>query len=375
MPETGRAEPKEERETMRSRNGQRKQPTSYEDSQQIVAVKPPGYAGVQSPIPAQVEENSRGDQNDLLEQMLERENLFHALKQVRKNRGAPGVDGMTVEELPDYLRTNWEVTKDQLLKGAYRPSPVKRVEIPKPGGGIRLLGIPTVLDRLIQQALLQVMTPIFDPIFSPYSFGFRPRKRAHDAVKQAQSYIQEGYRWVVDMDLEKFFDRVNHDILMSRVARRVKDKRVLKLIRSYLNAGVMVNGITKETGEGTPQGGPISPLLANILLDDLDKELTKRGHKFVRYADDCNIFVKSQKAGQRVMESIINLVEDKLKLKVNREKSAVDRPWKRKFLGFSFLTNREATIRLAPKTLKRFKERIREITSRTKAISMEERIN
>lgn len=294
---------------MRSSNGQRKQPTPYGDSRQSVAVKLQGYAGVPSPIPAQVEENSRGDQNGLLERVLERENLLAALKQVKRNGGAPGVDGMTVEQLPDYLRTHWETIKAQLLEGTYRPSPVKRVEIPKPGGGVRLLGIPTALDRLIQQALLQVMTPIFDPDFSPCSFGFRPGKRAHDAVKQAQKYIQEGYNWVVDMDLEKFFDRVNHDMLMARVARKVKDKRILKLIRAYLNAGVMINGITKETVEGTPQGGPLSPLLANILLDDLDKELTKRGHKFVRYADDCNIFVKSQRAGQRVMESVINLVE------------------------------------------------------------------
>jgi len=359
---------------MRSSNGQRKQPTSYEDSQHKVTVKPQGYAGVPSPIPAQVGENSRGDQNDLLERVLERENLFRALKQVRKNGGAPGVDGMKVDELPDHLKTSWVAIKGQLLTGAYRPSPVKRVEIPKPGGGVRLLGIPTVLDRLIQQALLQEMTLIFDSEFSMYSYGFRPGKRAHDAVKQAQNYIQEGYRWVVDMDLEKFFDKVNHDILMARVARKVKDKRVLRLIRAYLNAGVMENGITKETVEGTPQGGPLSPLLANILLDDVDKELTKRGHKFVRYADDCNIFVKSNRAGQRVMESVIRIVEGKLKLKVNREKSAVDRPWKRKFLGFSYLSNKEATIRLAPKTLEKVKDRIREITSRTKPIALKERI-
>ena len=237
-----------------------------------------------------------------------------------------------------------------------------------------MLGIPTVMDRLIQQALLQVMTPIFDPYFSPNSFGFRPGKRAHDAVKQAQAYIQEGYRYVVDMDLEKFFDRVNHDILMARVARKVKDKRVLKLIRGYLNAGVMENGVTKETVEGTPQGGPLSPLLANILLDDLDQELTKRGHCFVRYADDCNIFVKSKRAGERVMNSVIQFVEGKLKLRVNREKSAVDRPWNRKFLGFSFLPNRQATIRLAPKTIERFKEKIREITNRTRPMSISERI-
>jgi group II intron reverse transcriptase/maturase len=252
--------------------------------------------------------------------------------------------------------------------------PVKRVEIPKPGGGTRLLGIPTVMDRFIQQALLQVMNPIFDRDFSPNSFGFRPGKRAHDAVKQAQRYIQEGHRWVVDMDLEKFFDKVNHDILMARVARKVEDKRVLKLIRGYLNAGVMENGVVKDTEEGTPQGGPLSPLLANILLDDLDKELTARGHRFARYADDCNIFVKSERAGKRVMESVMSFVEGKLKLKVNKDKSAVARPWNRKLLGFSFLKDRKATIRLAPKTLERFKEKIRELTSRTRSMPMELRI-
>ena len=228
-------------------------------------------------------------------------------------------------------------------------------------------------DKILSH-LLQVMTPIFDPEFSPNSFGFRPGKRAHDAVKKAQSYIQAGNRYVVDMDLEKFFDRVNHDILMARVARKVKDKRTLKLIRSYLNAGVMVNGVVLATEEGTPQGGPLSPLLANILLDDLDKELTKRGHSFVRYADDCNILVKSKRAGLRVLESVTQFVEGKLKLKVNRDKSAVDRPWNRKFLGFSFLVNKEATIRLAPKTLERIKDKVREITSRTRSVAMEQRI-
>ncbi|MGI6449252.1 MAG: group II intron reverse transcriptase/maturase [Desulfitobacteriia bacterium] len=360
---------------MRSHDEQRKQPTSYEGLRQKVAVKPQGYVGAPSSSSAQVDHSSREDQGDLLDRMLERNNLRLAYRRVVQNGGAPGIDGVTVKDLKAHLWECWDTVKAELLTGTYKPAPVRRVEIPKPGGGVRLLGIPTVMDRLIQQALLQVMTPIFDPYFSPNSFGFRPGKRAHDAVKQAQAYIQEGYRYVVDMDLEKFFDRVNHDILMARVARKVKDKRVLKLTRGYLNAGVMENGVTKETVEGTPQGGPLSPLLANILLDDLDQELTKRGHRFVRYADDCNIFVKSKRAGERVMKSVIQFVEGKLKLRVNREKSAVDRPWNRKFLGFSFLPNRQATIRLAPKTIERFKEKIREITSRTRPMSMSERIH
>jgi len=359
---------------MRSHDEQRKQPTSNEGSRQREAVKPRGYAGAPSSSSAQVEKTFREDPNELLERMLERNNLRHAYKRVKQNGGAPGVDGVTVEHLQAHLGEHWETVKRSLQAGTYKPMPVRRVEIPKPGGDIRLLGIPTVMDRLIQQALQQVMTPIFDPHFSPNSYGFRPGKRAHDAVKQAQAYIQEGYRFVVDMDLEKFFDRVNHDILMARVARKVKDKRILKLIRAYLNAGVMENRISQETTEGTPQGGPLSPLLANILLDDLDQELTQRGHRFVRYADDCNLFVKSKRAGERVMESMTHFVEGKLKLKVNREKSAVDRPWKRKFLGFSFLSNRQATIRLAPKTIERFKDKIREITSRTRSMAMSERI-
>ena len=360
---------------MRSSKEQRKQPTSYnEGSRQRAAVKPPGYAGAHSSSPAQLAPSSREVQSDLLEQMLQRDNLLQAFKRVKQNKGAPGVDGVTVEQLQEHMWQHWDMVLNQLLTGTYQPKPVKRVEIPKPGGGVRLLGIPTVMDRFIQQALLQVMTPIFDPGFSENSFGFRPGRRAHDAVIKAQSYIREGYRWVVDMDLAQFFDRVNHDILMARVARKVKDKRVLKLIRAYLNAGVMEHGITKGTVEGTPQGGPLSPLLANILLDDLDKELTRRGHCFVRYADDNNVFVRSRRAGERVMKSITRFVEGKLKLKVNRDKSAVDRPWKRKFLGFSFLLDKQATVRLAPKTIERFKSRIRELTSRSKPVSMDKRI-
>lgn len=359
---------------MRSREEQRKQPTSEEGSRQRAAVKPPGYAGAQSFSSAQLAPSSCEVQSDLLEQMLQRNNLLQAFKRVKQNKGSPGVDGVTVEQLREHLWQHWDMVKNQLLSGTYQPMPVKRVKIPKPGGGVRLLGIPTAMDRFIQQALLQVMTPIFDPGFSENSFGFRPGRRAHDAVIKAQSYIREGHLWVVDMDLAQFFDRVNHDILMSRVARKVKDKRILKLIRAYLNAGVMEHGVTKGTVEGTPQGGPLSPLLANILLDDLDKELTRRGHCFVRYADDNNVFVRSRRAGERVMKSITRFVEGKLKLKVNREKSAVDRPWKRKFLGFSFVSNQEASIRLAPKSIERFKCRIRELSSRSKPVSMVKRI-
>jgi RNA-directed DNA polymerase len=310
---------------------------------------------------------------ELWEQVWGRENLFAALKRVESNGGAPGIDGMTVKDLRPYLRDHWLEIREALESGAYKPSPVRRVEIPKPEGGIRLLGIPTVIDRLLQQAIAQVLTPIFERKFSPYSYGFRPGRSAHKAIKQAQEYTQAGYEWVVDIDLEKFFDRVNHDMLMARVAREVKDKRVLKLIRAYLNSGVMVNGVVMDTEEGTPQGGPLSPLLSNIMLDDLDKELEQRGHKFVRYADDCNIYVKTQRAGERVMESVRSFLEKKLKLKVNPKKSKVDKAQRVKFLGFSFYKYKgEMLIRVAGRSLERFREKLRRLTKRTRSGKLED---
>nr|WP_236713227.1 group II intron reverse transcriptase/maturase [Moorella thermoacetica] len=307
-----------------------------------------------------------------MEQVVTRENMLAALKRVERNGGAPSVDSTPTERLRDQIRAEWPRILEELLAGTYRPMPVRRVEIPKRGGGKRLLGIPTVMDRLIQQALLRVLTPIFEPQFSEASFGFRPGRRAHDAVRKARQYVEEGYEWAVDLDIEKYFDRVNHDILMARVAWRVTDKSVLTLIRRYLQTGVMVNGVVIETAEGTPRGGPISPLLANILLDDLDKELEKRGHKFVCYADDCNIYVKSKRAGERVMASIRNFLQERLKLKINEQKSAVDRPWELKFLGFSMYKHKAGVIliRLAPQTIDRVKTKIREITARNKPVSM-----
>jgi group II intron reverse transcriptase/maturase len=280
---------------------------------------------------------------------------------------------MTVEELRPYIVAHWREVREALDGGRYRPSPVRRVGIPKPDGGERQLGIPTVLDRFIQQAVAQALTAQFEPLFSPHSYGFRPGRSAHDAMKQAQAYVQEGYEWAVDIDLERFFDRVNHDMLMARVARVVKDKRVLKLIRAYLESGVMVNGVVMDTEEGTPQGGPLSPLLSNIVLDDLDKELEKRGHKFVRYADDCNIYVKTQRAGERVMGSVVQFLEKKLKLRVNRQKSKVDRASKVKFLGFSFYKYREEVrIRVATESMQRFRQRLRRLTRRTRSGKLEE---
>jgi len=300
-----------------------------------------------------------------MEQVVRRANLIAAHQRVVRNGGAPGVDGLTVEQLMDYCRAHWACIRQGLLDGTYVPQPIRKVEIPKPGGqGVRTLGIPTVLDRLIQQALLQVLQPIFDPTFSADSFGFRPGRSTHDAVKRAREHIAAGHRWVVDLDLEKFFDRVNHDVLMARVARRVKDKRVLRLIRRYLQAGMMAGGVVSPRVEGTPQGGPLSPLLSNILLDDLDQELAARGHRFVRYADDCNVYVRSKAAGERVLASLERFLAKRLRLKINRDKSAVARPWERKFLGYSVTVHRETKLKIAPASVQRFKKKLRPLLRR-----------
>jgi len=307
----------------------------------------------------------------LMEEIVDRENLKEALRRVKANKGSPGVDGMTVDQLDDYLKQQWPTILEQLLSGTYKPKPVKRVEIPKPDGGVRKLGIPTVLCRFVQQAVMQVLQRQWDPTFSNFSYGFRPGRSAHQAVAQAQRYIAEGYNWVIDLDLEKFFDRVNHDKLMAQIAKRVEDKRLLKLIRAFLNAGVMENGLISPSVEGTPQGGPLSPLLSNLVLDTLDRELERRGHRYVRYADDCNIYVRSERAGQRVMKSVTSFITGQLKLKVNENKSAVARPQERKFLGFSFTDGPEVKRAIAPKALDRFKDRIREITRQAKGVSMD----
>jgi RNA-directed DNA polymerase len=320
-----------------------------------------GKRGIESPAIAE----------QLMEEVCGRENCKQALKRVKANKGSAGVDGMTVQQLPEYLKQHWPVIREQLLSGTYEPQPVRRVEIPKPDGGVRKLGIPTVLDRFIQQAVMQVLQGKWDRTFSDHSYGFRPGRSAHQAVEQAQQYIAEGYRWVVDLDLEKFFDRVSHDKLMARIGTRISDRRMLKLIQSFLKAGVMEDGLVSPVDEGTPQGGPLSPLLSNIVLDEFDRELERRGLRFARYADDSNIYVRSRRAGERVMASISAFITTKLKLKVNQQKSAVARPWERKFLGFSFTSNREPKRRIAPKAVLRFKERVRELTSRTRGVSIE----
>jgi RNA-directed DNA polymerase len=307
----------------------------------------------------------------LIEEVCERENCKQALSRVKANKGSPGVDGMTVNDLSGYLKQHWPAIREQLLSGTYKPQPVRRVEIPKPDGGVRKLGIPTVLDRFVQQAVMQVLQRRWDRTFSEHSYGFRPGRSAHQAVAQAQQYMAAGYRWVVDLDLEKFFDRVNHDKLMAKIAERVGDKRLLKLIRAFLTAGVMEGGLVSPVDEGTPQGGPLSPLLSNIVLDEFDQELERRGLRFARYADDCNIYVRSRRAGERVIESVTRFVTARLKLKVNQQKSAVARPWERKFLGFSFTAGREPRRRIAPKAVMRFKERVRELTQRTRGVSVE----
>jgi RNA-directed DNA polymerase len=300
----------------------------------------------------------------LMEEVLRREHLFAALRRVQANKGAPGVDGMRVEELPEHLRQTWPAIREQLLSETYVPAPVRAVYRPKPGGGTRLLGIPTALDRLIAQAILQVLVPIFDPDFSERSYGFRPGRSAHQALEQACRDMADGYRWVVHLDLEKFFDSVNHDMVMSRVARKVKDKRLLRLIRRYLNAGIMQEGLVSQREAGMPQGSPLSPLLSNILLDEFDKELERRGHRFCRYADDANVYVQSKRAGLRVMASLTRFLDDRLRLTVNPNKSVVDRPWNCTFLGYTVTNNRPPRLKPAPKSVHRAKDRIRQMTHR-----------
>jgi RNA-directed DNA polymerase len=338
-------------------------------------VKPEGSRRGQSLFLAATSPHPHPAPVTLFERFLSRENLARALKRVEENHGAPGPDGMRTEELRPWLRAHWPEVRARLDAGTYRPQPVRRVFIPKPGGKVRGLGVPTVLDRLIQQALLQVLTPIFDPHFSDRSYGFRPGRSAHQAVRRAQEAIAAGHTWVVDLDLEAFFDRVNHDALMARCARRIDDKKVLKLLRAYLNAGVMQDGVKVPQEEGTPQGSPLSPLLANVMLDDLDQELTGRGHHFVRYADDIMIYMKSERAGERVMESTRRFVLKRLKLRVNEEKSAVAPATSRPFLGFAFfMRDKEVKVRLDPKAKTAVKQRLRRLTGRSWRVSMEVRI-
>jgi RNA-directed DNA polymerase len=332
--------------------------------------------GMGAPSTTATNENAHFKSEKLTEAVVERNNMRQALKRVVSNKGAPGVDGMRVEELTFYLKENWEGIREQLLHGTYIPAAVLSVEIPKAGGkGTRMLGIPTVVDRLIQQAMLQVLTPIFDPTFSESSFGFRPGRSAHQAVLKAKSYVAGGKRWVVDIDIEKFFDKVNHDILMHKLSHKVADKRMLKLIRRYLQAGIMIGGVTSPRVEGAPQGGPLSPILSNVLLDELDKELEKRGHAFVRYADDANIYVGSEAAAERVIKSVTGFIEKRLKLKVNTAKSASTRPWKRKFLGYSMTWHKAPRLKVAPEAIARLKTKIRTVIHRGRGRNLGKTIN
>jgi RNA-directed DNA polymerase len=331
----------------------------------------PSGKGTESTL-AQYESESLAESERLMEAVCEARNLKQALRRVKRNNGSPGVDGMKAEELPGWLIANWNRLREELLTGRYRPQPVKRVEIDKPDGGTRKLGIPTVIDRFIQQAVLQVMQRIWEPTFSESSYGFREGRSAHQAIEAAQRHLHEGYGWTVDIDLEKFFDRVHHDRLMARISTRISDRRMLGMIRAFLTAGVMEGGLVSPSDEGTPQGGPLSPLLSNIVLDELDQELEKRGHKFARYADDCNVYVRSRRAGQRVMATLRRFITNHLRLRVNEQKSAVARPHERKFLGFTFTSEVRPRRRIAPKSVLRFKKRIREITSRTRGRKLDD---
>lgn len=360
-----------------SKSEQRLQKTSYGDCLEEIRLETKRVPRVHSSVLATSDKKTKPESGakNLLERIMSHDNMKEAVKRVERNKGSHGTDGMKVDMLRPFLMKHGEALVLEILEGSYKPQPVRKVDIPKPDGGKRGLGIPTVVDRVVQQAIAQVLSEVFEPEFSEYSYGFRPKKGAHKALKQAEIYVNEGYKYVVDLDLEKFFDRVNHDILMNLIAKKVEDKRLLKLIRNYLTAGIMENGVVIPSEEGTPQGGPLSPLLSNIMLNELDKMLESRGHKFCRYADDCNIYVKSKRAGERVMDKVKIYLETKLKLKVNENKSAVASPTRRKFLGYSFYWGRNGyRLRVHPKSLGRIKEKIREATNRNVSMNFDERV-